>query len=288
MPKQKIKNKDILDKFYTNPEVAKDCIFILKNILSNKKIEFIEPSAGSGSFSKGIPCRSFDILPEDSSIEKLDFLQDYIHMTSDVVIFGNPPFGNANSLSKAFIERSMKYSQVKVIAFILPKAFNKLSMQKVFSERWILVSSTDLPDDSFLLNGNPYHVPCVFQVWVRLHYLNLPNLREVSFGNKCSDFEFCSRKDASFFLFGASPSNIIDVDQVQENNRGYFVRSFIDKDVLCDRIRSVDWKANASSSVSGGVAWFTKDEIIKHYLRKYNDPKRKQSVPYSVQTILEC
>jgi len=29
---------------------------------------------------------------------------------------------------------------------------------------------SDLPSDAFTLNGEPYNVPCVFQVWVRKDY----------------------------------------------------------------------------------------------------------------------
>jgi len=40
-------------------------------------------------------------------------------------------------------------------------------MQKVFPLQWRLVTSLDLPQDAYLLNGQPYTVPSVFQIWVK-------------------------------------------------------------------------------------------------------------------------
>jgi hypothetical protein len=78
-------------------------------------------------------------------------------------VFGNPPFGKQSSLAKAFITKSCGFA--KVIAFILPKSFTKPSMYKAFHMNFHLVHSEELAKDSFVLNGLPYDVPCIFQVW---------------------------------------------------------------------------------------------------------------------------
>lgn len=279
------------DQFYTKYESAKFCVDILKDTIKNTTLAFIEPASGKGDFSQQICCRSFDIdpktpfvLPTDStknnlSTVKADFLEiDINTFNKDTCIFGNPPFGNKNHLSKAFIEKSISLHDVKVIAFVLPNCFNKYSMQKVFPANWKLVSNTKLPKNSFYTdipqkNGkHDYHVPCTFQIWVRDNFIDSPDLREVSYGTICNDFEIVSKSDSpDFFIFGAAPSKIYSPEQVQQTNRGYYIKSFINTHELYDRIQSVDWKSGANSSVSGGVAWFTKDEIIKLYTRKHQN-----------------
>ena len=41
-------------------------------------------------------------------------------------------------------------------------------MQKVFPACWHLMAEWQLPQNSFLANGNSYDVPTVFQVWKRM------------------------------------------------------------------------------------------------------------------------
>lgn len=44
-------NSRTLDQFYTNENVAKQCIALLLSYLASKKIDlWIEPSAGTGAF----------------------------------------------------------------------------------------------------------------------------------------------------------------------------------------------------------------------------------------------
>lgn len=277
------------DQFYTKYESAKFCIDILKEILTDKKLAYIEPSSGRGDFAHQIQCRSFDIDPKTAFCEvsdknnlytvKADFLKlDIDTFNTDTCIFGNPPFGYKNDLSKAFIKKSIELSDVKVIAFVLPECFDKYSMQKVFPDTWKLVSNTKLPKNSFYTdipqkNGSTdYHVPCTFQIWVRDNFINLPDQRELFYGSICNDFAIVRKSEyPDFFVFGAAPAKIISPDQVTSKNRGYYVKSFINTAELYDRIQSVSWKDSAKSSVSGGVAWFTKTEIIKLYTRKYQN-----------------
>ena len=65
-----------LDKYYTREETALYCINKTKEIIGVENItEWLEPSAGNGSFSLQLDnCLAFDILPEDESIIQQDFL----------------------------------------------------------------------------------------------------------------------------------------------------------------------------------------------------------------------
>ena len=78
---------------------------------------------------------------------------------------------------------------------------------------------------------------------------------------KTTDFAFSRPPHFDFFVFGASPNKVIK--NVHPNNRGYFIKSMIDKTTLKERFKSIKWKGN--SCANGGVAWFTKAEIVHQY-----------------------
>lgn len=154
--------KNQFDKFYTKPEIAEKLLGILD---LNKFQTIIEPSAGNGSFSKLIPnCIALDIKPEDESILRQDFLtySPPLNRGSTLVI-GNPPFGEQSKIAIEFFRHAADFADT--IAFILPKSFRKISIQNKLPLTFGLKYEQELPKTSFLLNGEPYDVPCVFQVW---------------------------------------------------------------------------------------------------------------------------
>ena len=57
-----------VDKFYTQVEVAKECIDLVPELNTYDLI--IEPSAGHGSFSSQLNCIAYDIEPENKDIIK--------------------------------------------------------------------------------------------------------------------------------------------------------------------------------------------------------------------------
>jgi hypothetical protein len=57
-----------IDKFYTQVEVAKECIDLVPDLDTYDLI--IEPSAGNGSFSSQLNCIAYDIEPENKNIIK--------------------------------------------------------------------------------------------------------------------------------------------------------------------------------------------------------------------------
>jgi len=161
---------NVMDQFYTSPTVAKTCVdLILKYIPDAKKHTWVEPSAGNGSFLRSVPPRvkkiGVDLDPKSPDILKQDYLEweRSPAIIAPILVFGNPPFGKQSSLAKAFISKSCTFADV--IAFILPKSFTKPSMFNAFNLKFHCVHSVELPKDSFVLNGEPYDVPCVFQIW---------------------------------------------------------------------------------------------------------------------------
>jgi|SRR5690625_3543644 len=258
------KQKDPLDRFYTKPSVALMCVNKVLKIVSEDDT-FTEPSAGSGNFLELLPRKTrkgYDIDPCHQEVVEADYLTT---SPPEGVVVGNPPFGKRNSLTKAFIKHSLS---ADMIAFILPSVFRKETLQRVFPANWKLIEDIALPDNSFVFEGGSYHVPCVFQIWVDKEgtYGGVgEDLRESSKETKTTtDFTFTSKKDGEWFQFGASPSRIILAKEVDKNNRGYYIKD-ASQEVL-DTLRAIPWKEVALSSVSGGVAWFTKTQIVDAYL----------------------
>lgn len=153
--------KDILDKFYTDPIVAKKLVSSLD--LSYDLI--VEPSAGNGSFIDSIPnILAMDICPGRHDIVQQDFLNFKCDIPKDrVLVIGNPPFGKQNNLAIKFINHAATIADT--IAFILPLSFNKPSVQNKVSLNLCLQSSSLVEEDAFLFMGERYHVPTVFQIW---------------------------------------------------------------------------------------------------------------------------
>lgn len=161
------------DQFYTSKDVANTCVqIILEKLPHLSTYTWVEPSAGSGSFIRALPpshkILAMDIEPRCDGIETRDFLEWKPTVTDNVVVFGNPPFGKQSSLAKAFIRKSCEFADV--IAFILPKSFTKPSMNNAFDDTFHLVHTHETTDNAFEVNGKPYNVPCVFQIWEKRKY----------------------------------------------------------------------------------------------------------------------
>lgn len=163
--------RDTIDKFYTSPAVAKECIKKISEYIpidSNEDL-IIEPSAGNGAFISEITqlCQNalfYDIEPEHALIKKADYLLlDFKTILRKIHVIGNPPFGRQSSLAIQFIKKSATIADS--ISFILPKSFKKDSMQAHFPPNFHLVFQVDLEANSFLQDGLTIDVPCVFQIW---------------------------------------------------------------------------------------------------------------------------
>lgn len=270
MPITPIKQKSSLDKFYTKPSVAESCLGSLYPFVKTFDY-FIEPSAGSGVFLDCLKYKNkigYDISPTRSDI----YYRDWLYCNPGkygAVIYGNPPFGKRGSLASSFIKHAIQYA--KVIAFVLPLTFRKEGKQKAFPPNWKLLSDITLPENSFTLDGEDYHVPCCFQVWgMDIHFRDNDDLRASNqIKLATSDFEFVDKDQATHFVFGAAPNRVIPKEAVKPSNRGYYLRAMGDN--VIERLRSIDWKTHALSSVKGGVAWFTKQQLVDIYVSKSLD-----------------
>ena len=73
--------RNTIDKFYTNSNVVKECLKLVKNNINISDNDLcIEPSAGNGSFIPEIKenfnnYKFYDIEPEHNDIQKQDYLE---------------------------------------------------------------------------------------------------------------------------------------------------------------------------------------------------------------------
>lgn len=181
-----MQNSKDLDKFYTNPTIAKGFVNIIQQHFPLDQFDLIvEPSAGNGSFLSLLPENSIglDLEPESPGIIRQDFFKyesPYHPLFNNIKIacIGNPPFGSGymNPLAKAFFNHAATFSQL--IAFIVPAKWQtSWKVHYQLNESFGLYFSEILPKDSFLLDGEPYDVPCCMQIWSKTNPNKLKNLR---------------------------------------------------------------------------------------------------------------
>lgn len=164
--------QNLKDQFFTSPAVAATCVTRILSVWPDSFGDcWIEPSAGGGVFVDAASAQgvsdilAMDISPTRSHIQTRDFLKwnPEAGGSQKLLLFGNPPFGRQGSLAKAFIAHGTSFAYR--VALILPRSFQKASMSRAFPREFHCCGSEELPENAFLVNGCPYDVPCVFQLW---------------------------------------------------------------------------------------------------------------------------
>lgn len=235
-------NKHIEDKFYTKEKVAEKIINSLP--LSDFDL-IIEPSAGNGNFSNTLEEQhhnvlAYDISPENEDIIKADWLtlnKNLFSRYGNILIIGNPPFGNNGNLALSFIKES---AFAHTIAFILPKSFKKESIQNRVPLNLWRKNQQDLPSNSFSLNGEDYSVPCVFQIWERRDKLR----KKINGVSSTSLFDFTKKAEADFRIQrvgGRAGKASTNLDVSEQSN--YFVKnkSHYSIEELIEKINNTDF-----------------------------------------------
>jgi hypothetical protein len=270
-------NASLFDQFYTNPAIAKTCLDYLNQFLKeSQRLQYIEPSAGSGSFSSQLTnCIALDIDPKLKTIEKKDFLATRPEELSllnrkNVCIVGNPPFGKCSSLAVKFFNHSTLFGDS--IAFILPRTFKKRSIHKRLNLNYHLVFEWDIPKKSFIYLDEAYDVPCVFQIWERREHQR--KIEQLDFNNEW--FSFVQKKDAEAAIRrvgGRSGLAYFDFENAAESSH-YFIKSKQHniKDVVL-KINSIDFSKIVNSTA--GVRSLSKFELLKEFQKLSNEIQTK-------------
>lgn len=218
--------KDPLDRFYTKESTVLKCL----SILDLEKYDcIIEPSAGSGAFLKHIPQKykiySYDISPAKEEIVKADWLsldKEVFSKYTNILVVGNPPFGQQNSLAIKFFNESASFCNE--IAFILPLSFKKDSVQNKLNLFFHLKDEIILADASFCLadNEEDIEVPSVFQHWIKKdHKRKIRKVKRTS-----SLFDFVNKDFADFRIQrvgGKAGKASFDLDKSPQSN--YFIKN---------------------------------------------------------------
>jgi hypothetical protein len=255
--------KHSLDKFYTKPEIALDCI---KRLDISSYDTIIEPSAGSGAFSNQINgCIAYDLEPEADNIIKQDWF-DYTQTRNPekrTLVIGNPPFGQQNSLAVKFINHSAVFADT--IAFILPLSFQKESIQDKLNLNYTLSQEWVIPKNSFTLENESISVPSVFQVWD----YTPATPRTIAATPAFKGFSFV-KKAASPDLFIQRVGGKAGVTGTHTANRSeasnYFIK--VDTDVISvpDFIAVIETLAHGSRDFTVGPRSISKRELLNEIL----------------------
>ncbi len=168
-----------LDQFYTNEDMAE---FFVRKVNEFVDLELfdnvIEPSAGAGAILDCLPKSNrigldLDPSPFRKDIQSIDFF-DYEFPDGLNACVGNPPFGKNSSLAIDFFNKCAKNSVV--VAFIIPRSWLKYKTQSKLDDKFGLYYNVILPEESFNLDGSPYKVRCVGQIWINRNFADrLPN-----------------------------------------------------------------------------------------------------------------
>ena len=266
-------NSAQLDQLYTNPHIAQTCFDgMLKLVSKQNRRVFLEPSAGNGSFSDcvltaGFKCVAFDLDPKKPYIVRSDFFDvtaDQVCGSFDeVCVIGNPPFGKNSSLAVRFFNHCAMLAGT--ICFVVPKTFKKQSIHNRLNLNFHLKKSIDLPKDSFLFNGEPYDVPCVFQIWQWK-----PNKRrKVKSKNECALFRFVKKEQADFAVRragGRAGTAFIDVNVCSEQSNHFCKAINKSAEEVVKLINSINFSVIANSTA--GVRSVSKGELIRAIERK--------------------
>lgn len=263
-----------LDQFYTTNEVANWCVSVLCNTLptitNDISTRFIEPSAGKGAFLSAIPSDNklgFDIDPKLDCIIRQDFLKlDLSTCKGDgkLVFIGNPPFGKNASLAVKFFNHCATHAVA--IAFIVPKSFNKPSIQNRLNGYFELIYNQDTPPLSFTLDGELTDVPCTFQIWVKA---NKQVVRDkIPTSTTCADFTFSKRESADFAIrrVGAHAGKVIEDFADYSDNSHYFIEVSDKQQVnnVIQRFKCIDWTHEKQNNA--GVPSISKPELTAKFL----------------------
>jgi len=262
--------KSELDQFYTSPKIAEYCFNTVKEKCHLDDFSLIlEPCAGTGSFYSLFPLEKrmgLDLDPKIDGIDKQDFFKFVPPNDEKIITITNPPFGHNASLAIKFFNTAASFS--KVIAFIVPKSFKKQSVQNKLDLNFHLLHSEDLPKNSFVLDGQPYDVPCCFQIWEKRTVKREKKI--IKLDNDV--FEFVTKNEADFAVrrvggrTGKSQPNLKKAAVVSH----YFLKlkdPSLRKEELMKFIDELDVSSIITSTA--GVKSLSKQEFVEAFFKFY-------------------
>lgn len=266
-----------LDKFYTRPEAVEACVAHLHALIASGGLPandpsegvvgphdlWIEPSAGAGAFLLRLPEPrvGLDLEPGIDGIERGDFLAwSPPAGARNPIVVGNPPFGRNSSLAVRFFNHAAGFASR--IAFVVPRTFEKESLQARLDPWFHLEGALPLPAESFEFLGAPYAVPSAWQVWRRRDARRSTARSPLSH----PDFAFVGRDEAHFAVqrVGTRAGSVKDPSGPIAAASHYFIRAAEGaSDLVESRFRQID-AAEVGARTSGNPS-ISKRELVALY-----------------------
>ena len=269
-----------LDKFYTVPSVAKECISKVGERFHWDSWDLVvEPSAGNGSFFLQIPSTKkigLDIRPEHSQIQTLDFFNYKPPETSsNILVLGNPPFGKSCSLAVKFFNHAASFASV--IAFIVPRTFRRISLQNKLNSFFHLLQDIELPLEPCAFTP-PMMAKCCFQIWQKQPApriivdlpISHPDWIFLSYGPLGQDGQPTPPKDADFAIraYGGRCGDIQSTNlQTLRPKSWHWIQSNINKNTLIDRFMSLDYSISEDTARQNSLG---RSDLILLYLGNFD------------------
>lgn len=251
-----------LDRFFTRPDVAKNCCRSLLSVMRREYAKeseylFVDPSAGDGVFYDMLPKgrrMGVEIVPGRAEFHRGDYLKWRPPGNPEAVaVVGNPPFGYRAWLALAFVNHSASFADY--IGMILPMAFQSdgKGSPKFRVRGAELVETMHLPPDAFLTDsGRAAQVNALWQVWRR----GVNNRKPAKTCDGWIDLftvdmrkeRLCGQErlhEADWFLqrtfYTEPPSPVRDFSEVKYVC-GYGIVIRKEKKAVTDCQRSIDWR----------------------------------------------
>jgi hypothetical protein len=254
-----------LDKFYTVPSVAKECLQVLAEKFSWESWDFVlEPSAGNGSFFLQIPTPKklgIDLAPEHSQLRTQDFFTFVPSLSGRILVVGNPPFGKVSSLAVKFFNHAATFASV--IAFIVPRTFRRRSVQNKLDTSFHLIHDVEIPLEPCAFSP-PMMAKCCFQIWQKSEQKRLikelplvhPHWTFLSYGPLDTQGQPTPPQTADFAVraYGGSCGEIV-VNNLQtlRPKSWHWIKALIDKDILMQRFQSLDYSISQDTARQNSI-----------------------------------
>lgn len=277
VPSTKQVRKEGLDKFYTIPAISERCLNRIGEKYDWKNWDLVvEPSAGNGSFLSNIPTTKkigFDISPEHADIIKKDFFDYHPPVLGNILVVGNPPFGQVSSLAVKFFNHSAEWCSV--IAFIIPKTFRRISLQNRLHRSFHLIHDEEIPSDPCSFSP-PMQVKCCFQIWEK----RTEERDLVKLSTKHADWDFLPfgpmdkgqptpPKDADFAVlaYGGKCGTVVQtgLDTLSPKS-WHWIKAKINMSLLIERFESLDYSLSKDTARQNSIG---RGELVKLYSESY-------------------
>lgn len=267
-----------LDKFYTVPSVAKECLDKIEERFPwNTWDSIVEPSAGNGSFFLQIPSPNkigLDIAPEHPQIQQQDFFSYHQNPGQRCLVVGNPPFGKISSLAMRFFNHAASFASV--IAFIVPRTFRRVSMQNKLDASFHLLFDMDIPLHPCAFSP-PMMAKCCFQIWERKPIrriiidlaLSHPHWEFLPYGPIDAEGQPTPPTNADFAIraYGGACGELRDTNlQGLRPKSWHWIRAILPKELLMQRFQALDYSLSENTARQNSIG---RGELVRLYHNAY-------------------